>query len=77
MDYKETTVREGTEKEEPKAVVHMCAPRKQSTVVALPSAFWPDGEALAYLNALDHPQFERLLEGQVDTGVFILSSTHP
>ena len=46
MDYKEKTVREGAEKEEPKAVVHMCAPREQCTVVALPSAFWPDGEAL-------------------------------
>ena len=46
MDYKEKTVREGAEKEEPKAVVHMCAPREQCTVVALPSAFWPDEESL-------------------------------
>ena len=30
-----------------------CAPREQCTVEALPSAFWPDGEALSYLNVLD------------------------
>lgn len=35
------------------------------------------GTGLGYLNVLDHPHCERLLERQVDTEVFILSSTHP
>ena len=55
MDYKETTVREGAEKEDLKHL-GICS---QGVMHCGGIGIWPDGEALTYLNVLDHPQSER------------------